>query len=334
MPQPKILGTHHVTAICGDAQENVDFYTGVLGLRLVKLTVNFDDPGAYHLYYGDAKGSPGTIVTFFPYPGGMEGKPGHGQATELALAIPWGSSPYWESRLRRHQVQVGHATGRFGDTAIPFRDPHGLAVELIAPGRRTAEAATIEGWAYQNEDPVTPENAISGVHSVTLTEADFEETEILLSQTLGYQRKDQAGYRYRYERPVSGSDLPSEVGRYVDVLHTPSGQRGRVAVGSIHHVAFRTANDASQAMWRDKLTELGVYVSPIMNRDYFRSIYFREPGGVLFEIATDGPGFGIDEPPESLGTELRLPEQYQARRESILAALPSLRLPGGVKIGA
>jgi len=320
----QILGIHHVTAIAGDPQRNLDFYTGLLGLRLVKLTVNYDDPGTYHLYYGDATGRPGTILTFFTWPDAPRGRLGTGQTAATALAIPRASLGYWVERLVQHGVAHEGPTVRFGtldEETISFRDPDGLALELVAAPR----AEERPGWEGGS---VPAEHAIRGVHGVTLWEERPERTAALLTETLGFRRVAEEGGLVRYAAGAGGP------GTFVDVRDAGNPRRGSVAVGTVHHVAYRTPTDEGQRAWLADLAGHGAHVSPIMDRQYFHSIYFREPGGVLFEIATDLPGFATDEPTERLGTGLRLPAWLESHRAELEAALPPARLPGGERVGA
>lgn len=310
----EILGIHHITAIAGDPQANLDFYTGLLGLRLVKLTVNFDDPTTYHLYYGDGVGHPGTILTFFPWPGAQRGRRGTGQVTATAFAIPPGALDYWTTRLAEHAVDFQLPAGRFGDPLISFADPDGMLVELIASTNLKAE------HAYQ-AGTVPLEYAIHGFHSATLSEEGYLKTAALLTDTMGFELVQQEGNRFRYAVPSGG---PASV---VDVLCAPEEPAGKVAVGTVHHIAWRTRDDPQQGEWLKEIASLGYNVSPVMDRKYFHSIYYREPGHILFEIATDPPGFSVDEPAEELGTHLVLPPWLEPSRAQLQAVLPPLRLP-------
>jgi glyoxalase family protein len=308
-----LSGIHHVTAIGGEPQRTVDFYAGTLGLRLVKLTVNFDDPGTYHLYFGDELGRPGTILTFFPSPGSPRGHRGAGQATTVAFSVPAGSLGFWADRLTARSVAAEPPRPRLDEEVIVLHDPDGLQLELVAdPGGDTREPC--EGG------PVPPEHAILGLFGVTLSEAHPEPTVSLLTRAMGFREVREGDGRFRVE--TGGGP-----GGTVDVLALPSEPRGRLAVGTVHHVAWRTPDDGEQAAWREHLMGDGLQVTPVIDRRYFRSIYFREPGGVLFEIATDPPGFAVDEPPASLGTVLRLPPWLEGARPRIQGALPPLRLP-------
>jgi catechol 2,3-dioxygenase-like lactoylglutathione lyase family enzyme len=309
-----VLGVHHVTAITSDAQRNIEFYSGLLGLRLVKLTVNFDDPTAYHLYYGDTLGRPGTILTFFAWPGAPRGRQGTGQVAITSLAIPRPALDYWTERLTEHGVAHGQPVARFGEVALALRDPDGLALELVAADG--AEART--GW---EGGPVPNAYSIRGVHSVTVWEDGPVATERLLTQTLGFHKIGTDGTTARY---AVGAGEPGTV---LDVREAPGSEHGRVAVGTVHHVAWRTASDEEQLSWRERIAAAGPMVTPVQDRQYFNSIYFREPGGVLFEIATDPPGFAIDEPVERLGGVLKLPPWLEPHRAVLEQALPRLTLP-------
>jgi glyoxalase family protein len=309
---PQITGLHHVTAIASDPQQNVDFYAGLLGLRLVKQTVNFDDPQSYHLYYGDGLGNPGTLLTFFAWPHGRRGRPGLGQVTAAGLAIGPHSLDFWRERLTKHGVALGEPETRFGETVLAFPDPDGMRLELV-PTPNDPRA----GWTH---GPVPAEHAIKGIHSVTLPERSVDQTAGLLTQALGFHSVATDGTLTRY---ASGLNPVT----FADIVFVPNTVSGQISVGSIHHVAWRTPNDIQQKVWLETLADLGYGVSPVMDRDYFHSIYFREPGGILFEIATDPPGFTIDEPLETLGERLQLPAQFAPMRAQITAQLPPLRLP-------
>lgn len=310
----KIPGIHHVTAIAGDPQRNVDFYSSVLGLRLVKLTVNFDDPGTYHLYYGDDAGQPGTILTFFPWPGARRGRLGTGQIAAIGFSIPAGALGYWQGRLEQHGLSVEGPRQRFDEEFLTFADPDGMQLELVTE----PDGGKGDPW---KAGPVPAEHAIRGFSGVTLWEKDYQRTADLLAETLGFDGgEDQAG-RYRFE---TASDRPAA---RVDVLHLPNEEYGWGGAGSVHHIAWRTPDDEGQLTWQRTVAEAGLNVTPVMDRQYFRSIYFREPGGVLFEIATDPPGFLRDEPLEKLGTALKLPPWLERQRSQIEESLPKLELP-------
>ena len=313
----EILGIHHVTAIAGDPQTNVDFYAGLLGLRLVKLTVNFDDPGTYHLYYGDGVGRPGTILTFFPWPNAPRGRHGTGQVTETAFAIPHNAINFWTARLAEKRVAFAGPFDRFGEPVVSFADPDGMRIELVATNLAPADRAYEAG-------PVPLDFAIRGFHSATLSQADHRGTAALLTDTMGFHLVVQDGDRFRY---AVGDGHPAGL---VDVLRAPQGKPGRVLVGTVHHIAWRTPDDEQQRDWRTELTRLNYGVSPVMDRKYFHSIYYREPGGILFEIATDPPGFAVDESLEELGSKLVLPPWLEPERKNLEAVLPPLRLPASV----
>lgn len=306
----RLLGLHHVTAIASDPKRNVAFYTQVLGLRLVKKTVNFDDPSTYHLYYGSYAATPGTLLTFFLWSGLPRGRTGNGMAGAVAYAVPPGALGFWRTRLGAHGVTVTDAP-RLGEPAIAFTDPDGLPLELV-------------GTAEPDPRPAVPhpeipqKHGIHGFHSVTLHAGSGEQTAWVLTQDMGYRLLAQDGSRTRYVPEAGGP------GTIVDLLIDPKQPRGRSGVGTVHHVAFRTPDDAAQRQALADLTARGFGVSPIMDRSYFHSIYYREPNGVLFEIATDGPGFTIDEPLDQLGGSLRLPPWQEPMRAKIEAALPPL----------
>jgi len=308
-------GLHHVTAIATDPQRNADFYYTALGLRLVKTTVNFDAPDTYHLYYGNETGQPGTLITFFPWLGAPQGRRGTGQATAVAFSVPEGSLGWWKAHLEGLAAHVGQAATRSQEEALSVRDPDGLVLELVAhPG-----ADPRPPW---EDGPVPPEHAIRGLHSVTLTEAGYEHTVELLTETLGFRLVDEWTNRFRFATGGGGA------GAMVDVACSPEAPQGLVAAGTVHHIAWRTVDDAEQVAWRDTLAGQGLNVTPIIDRQYFHSIYFREPGGVLLEIATDPPGFVTDEPLMRLGRALKLPPWLEPSRDQIEQALPALKVPG------
>jgi len=310
-----VLGIHHITAITDDPQRNIDFYVGILGLRFVKKTVNFDAPDTYHLYYGDDVGRPGTILTFFSWPGYPKGRRGVGQATAISFAVPESSLSYWQERFNAHDIRSEGPTSRFDEQVLSFSDPDGLALELVArPGNEQGSV-----WM---QGPVPVEYAIPGFHGVTLSVAKLEGTETLLTQVLGFHQLAQGGKRTRYAL----SNM--EMGTIVDVLHVPGERRGMESIGTVHHVAWRTADDEHQLEWQRRLLDLGTYVTSVQDRMYFHSIYFREPSGILFEIATDQPGFPIDEAVEELGTHLKLPPWLESQRPTLERTLPLVRLSG------
>lgn len=309
----EVLGIHHMSAVSGPGQENVDFYSGVLGLRLVKLTVNFDDPGAYHLYYGDADGNPGTLVTFFPYPNGHPGRPGAGQATVTHLSIPQGATGFWVDRFRKFEVDFDRPYSRENSETIRFRGPDGLLLELIAGPLHLP----VHRWPGAS---IPQEASIGRIMTITLIERKLEPTQTILQDVLGFKLISEKHGRFRFGVGAGG---PGEV---VEIIVDPDGPASRPGHGSIHHIAFRVASIADQAVVANLATEKGLRVSQVMDRDYFKSVYFREPGGVLFEVATDGPGFTIDEPFETLGRRLMLPKRLEPGRLQIERALPNLEL--------
>lgn len=307
-----ILGLHHITAIAGNAQTNYDFYTKVLGLRMVKKTVNFDDPGTYHFYYGDEHGTPGTILTFFPWQNIGQGRNGVGMATEIGYAVPNGSLEFWKDRFKKYNVPFQEISERFGDQYLSFTDPDGLQLSLIVP----KNGDTRIGW---ETNELKKDAATQGFHSTTLTLKDIELTAKVLTDIFGYKLQAQEGDRYRFTTDAV------ENANVIDLLAAPNGQRGYNAAGTNHHVAFRVKDDTVQMEFREKILSKGLQITPKIDRDYFFSLYFREPGGVLFEIATDNPGFTVDEPLEQLGTSLRLPKQYEPARAEIEKVLPPLK---------
>ncbi|WP_128545170.1 ring-cleaving dioxygenase [Larkinella soli] len=307
----QILGLHHITAIAAGARRNYDFYTRVLGLRFVKKTVNFDDPETYHFYYGDEAGSPGTILTFFPWEGIDKGRRGTGMATEIGYSVPEGSLDFWLKRFGEHNVLFNKPTQRFGETYLPFLDPDGLKLELIVS--KTPDAR--RPWATGE---IGADVATRGFHNVTLTLADIKPTAYVLTEIFGYRLIDQHVNRYRYATSAV------ENAALVDLVEVPGEAEGLVAGGTVHHVAFRVKDQAVQTAFRERIAEAGLQVTDRIDRNYFYSVYFREPGGVLFEIATDYPGFTVDEPLADLGTHLKLPAQYESHRAEIEQVLPPL----------
>ncbi len=306
-------GLHHVTAIASDPQRNVEFYCRVLGLRLVKQTVNFDRPDTYHLYYGDDRGRPSSLITFFPWPDVERGREGPGLTTATALSVPPESIGWWQQRLAGLGVDVGAPSPRDGEDALAFRDPDGMLVELVA-----APGDARSGW--DGEASVPAEHAVRGLHAVTFTERELDPTAGLFTGMLGMAVAGESGNRARFGMASGGS------GAVVDVAASTAAP-GLRAGGTVHHVAFRAPDLETMTGWRAELVEAGVAVTPILDRQYFRSIYFHEPGGVLLEIATDAPGFDVDEPLLELGRALRLPPWLEPDREQITAALPPITLP-------
>ncbi len=311
MPEP-IPGLHHVTAIASNPQRNLDFYTELLGLRFVKRTINFDDPGTYHFYFGDDAGSPGTILTFFPWPRATPGQTGTGETTATAFSVSPASLDFWERRLEQAGVSAERLGTRFGDEVLGFADPDGMRLELIA----TAQHATA---SVPRTSDVPLEHSIGGFFGVTLCEAGFEMTAAVL-ETLGFVSSGAEGDRFRFSAPGHA------FGNHVDIRVQPQLVPGRMGAGSVHHIAFRAVDDAAQRAWREEIKAFPLDVTPVLDRTYFHSIYFREPGGVLFEIATDPPGFDLDEPSEALGESLKLPPWLEPKRTVIERALPEITL--------
>ncbi len=305
---------HHVTAIASDLEANLRFYSQTLGLRLVKVTVNFDDPGSYHLYYGNDLGEPGTLVTFFLWPGADRGRAGAGQVTSMGLAVPGGSLDYWRERL--DDAGVRHES--LGGARLALRDPDGLAVELI-------ERAGCDAWPYVSAGPVVREHAVRALDAPTLSVRDAAATAGFLEQMLGMsvQGRSEDGARYHLVADGDG-DAPA---RWLDVVDAADASAGAFGPGTVHHVAFRAADDDAQQASRERLRAARVAVSEVRERVYFRSIYFREPGGVICEIATDGPGMTVDESPAALGSALRLPPWLESERGELEKILPAIPRP-------
>ncbi|HEV7366537.1 MAG TPA: ring-cleaving dioxygenase [Gemmatimonadales bacterium] len=308
------MAIHHVTAIASEPQHNLDFYASALGLRLVKLTVNFDDPGTYHLYYGDEVGRPGSLLTFFAWPGGQRGRQGTGQAAVVSFGIPPGSLGFWIERLLAQGIKYEGPIRKFDEPVLTLTDPDGLLLELVATPRVTSATP----WA---DGPVPTDHAIRGLHGVTLWEDGDSGSAAFLAGTMDFTPGAEEGGVLRLQSNDSG------VGTVVNLRRAPGFWRGGDGVGTVHHVAFRAASDEAQLMKRAEIEAQGRGITPVIDRQYFHSVYFREPGGVLFEIATDGPGFLIDESRTELGTQLKLPPMYQSSREEIERVLPPVRLP-------
>jgi glyoxalase family protein len=306
-----IKGLHHITAIASNAQRNYDFYTNVLGLRFVKKTVNFDDPHTYHLYYGNQHAEPGTILTFFPWEGIQRGRQGTGQATETMFAVPHDSFGFWIERFKQYNVMYNNPAKRFNEEYLTFLDPDGLKLQLVSV------AGDVRQGAQHNNIPTN--HAIQGFYGVALTLTHHEPTAKLLMESLGYVATQTEVNVHRF---VS-TDSPTAA--VVDIISVPGEKHGLNGGGTVHHVAFRASNDADEMTIREQLVSFGYHITPQIDRHYFHSLYFREPGGILFEIATDNPGFTIDEPIESLGSTLKLPPQYETRRSEIEALLPHLQ---------
>jgi len=313
-----ISGIHHITAICSDPQKNIDFYTKLLGLRLVKLTVNFDDPSTYHLYYGDEIGHPGTILTFFPWSNAPKGYRGTGQAVTTSFLVPQNSIEYWRKRLKNNDVCFEEPTKRFEDEkVIRLYDPDGLELELVA--HSSADKNDERFW---KEGPISYENGIRGFYSVSLSEEGYERTSEILCE-LGYKMIANEGNRFRYQlenaQVVAGSKI-------LDVLCLPYTPNGIIGIGTVHHIAFRTPSDEKQKSIRDSIIKIGLNPTPVLDRTYFHSVYFREPGGVLFEVATDPPGFTVDQKIQDLGKRLMLPRWLEPVREKLERVLPKIDL--------
>jgi glyoxalase family protein len=305
--QNDILGLHHITAIAGNAKRNFDFYTKILGLRLVKKTVNFDDPGTYHFYFGDETGTPGTILTFFPWEGIQSGKSGTGMATDLGYSIPSDSIDLWKAHFEKNKVGIMASGKRFNQPYVTIQDPDGLSLTLI----ETNDSR--QPWTTKD---IKSEFATRGFHSISLTLKNIEPTAKVLTEVLGYQLENDEGNRYRY-----AIDTVPHASK-VDLISAPQERPALNAGGTIHHLAFRVKDEATLLEYRKKIEKYGLGVTPKIDRNYFFSIYFREPGGVLFEIATDNPGFSVDEPLNELGQHLKLPAQYEAHRTQIEKVLP------------
>ncbi len=308
----KILGLHHITAIAGDAQRNYDFYTKNLGLRLVKKTVNFDDPETYHFYFGNEAGTPGTIITFFPWANIGRGKNGAGMVTEIGYSVPAGSLDFWKTRFEKLSIRYENRE-RFNEKQIAFQDPDGLWLTLIEAKQND------ERKGFETAE-IKADVAIKGFHKVTLTQNNIKATAAILTEVFGYKQVEQEGNLYRYQTDAVKNAA------IVDLLEMPQAQRGINAAGTNHHVAFRVKDEETLMAFREKIVARGLHITEKINRDYFFSLYFREPGGVLFEIATDNPGFATDETVENLGSSLQLPDQYKAMREQIEKALPELQM--------
>ena len=308
-----VPGVHHVTAITADVQRNVDFYVGVLGLRFIKKTVNFDVPDTYHLYFGDRVGTPGTAMTFFGWPHLPWGPQGTGQVLAVSFQVPANALDFWERRLRELKVEAWRER-RFGADLIAFKDPDGILLELVGE-------SSDERWVPWTEGPVHPDRQIRGFHSVGLCLEETEPSARFLTEALGFREVDQEPSRTRYQ---TGDGGPHAL---VELLERPDAPEGRETTGTVHHVAWRAADDAHELAWREALISAGRQVTPVIERKYFRSIYFREPSGVLFEIATIGPGFTVDEPLERLGEKLSLTPQFEHLRAQIEPTLTPIHNP-------
>jgi glyoxalase family protein len=317
---PSIPGIHHVTCITGDVQRCTDFYVSVLGLRFIKKSINQDLPDTYHIYFGDYLGTPGTAMTFFGWPTWPKQRVGSGQVTTVSFQVPSGSLDFWSARLKKLGLEHDRAT-RFGVDALSLHDADGIAIELVAE-------ANDDRWVPWKEAPVDENHAIRGFHSVSLTVAEGAATADLLTGTMGFRKVGNDGPRTRFE---TGEGGPHAV---LDLVESPEGPVGEESIGTVHHVAWRTSDAETQARWRDRLLQAGRNVTPVIDRWYFQSIYYREPGGVLFEIATDGPGFTVDETPEHLGSGLSLPPWFGVRRDRLDEILPPIVVPTTTATGA
>ena len=313
--QNLITGIHHVTAVCGDAQENIDFYTGVLGLRLVKKTINFDDPKVYHFYFGDEAATPGTIFTGFPYGKGLtEGRHGNGKINTTAFSLTSDSLNYWQQRLENFRVAFKHPQQRYeGEVFIYLEDPDGMGLELVFSDKEIRA-----GSAWNQQIPAA--YSIRGIHHVELWLAHFERTAALLTTVMDHRLLQESSGRFRY-------GVDDQPGRYIDIVWDMEGLRGLSGRGMVHHVAFATADAASQLKVMQKLRDFGLTTTEVKDRKYFTSVYFTEPGGVIFEVATQGPGFTLDEASGELGLQLQLPEHFEDRRSHLNEILPALHYP-------
>ena len=298
------MGIHHISAIVGHPQENVDFYAGVLGLRLIKRTVNFDDPGTYHLYFGNEGGKPGTIITFFPWAGARQGVIGDGQVGVTSYVVPIGAMNFWKNRLQKFGISYT-LQEKFGEQSLAFDDPHGLHLEIV--GREEGEENT---WTFGD---VTPNVAIKGFGGATLYSTNPDQTALLLEEVLGLERVGKEGNVARFRSPA-------DIGNIIDLKLTTD-HRGRMGAGIVHHIAWRASDDKDHVEWQQYIEENGYGVTPIRDRNYFNAIYFKEHGNILFEIATDTPGFTIDEAQETLGEKLMLPPQYESQRAQLEQSL-------------
>lgn len=309
-----VNGLHHITAIAGPAQENLDFYAGILGMRLVKKSVNQDDPGTYHLFYADAEGSPGTDLTFFPWAQMAPPRIGHGLTMEVGLEVPPGTLEYWHARLAQYRVTLHPLETRFGARVLPLTDPHGLKLALVeAPEGSKRQSSPWDG------SPVSGERQIRGLYGAQIWEREAAPTTTFLTNVLGFERLGEENGWTRF----GFADSPG----IVDVRETPNARRGAWGVGTVHHLAWRVDDEQHQLAMRARVEEAGRRPTPVIDRFWFKSVYFLEPGGVLFEMATDGPGFAIDEDPAHLGETLVLPPFLEHRRADIERVVPPLALP-------
>jgi glyoxalase family protein len=307
----RILGLHHITAIADNAKRNFEFYTKVLGLRMVKKTVNFDDPGTYHFYFGDEVGTPGSILTFFPWEGIGRGTAGSGMATAIGYSVPEGSLDFWADRFKQFNVPHGNITSSFGEQMLPFEDTDGLKINLIV------SKATDNRKPWETAD-VKAAHATRGFHNIVLTLRSIGPTAEILTSVFGYTFSEKEGNSYKYITNAI------ENAATVILVEAPELTRGNNTAGTNHHVAFRVKDETVLMEYREKILKRGLNITQKINRDYFFSLYFREPGGVLFELATDNPGFATDETVAELGSSLKLPKQYEPAREKIESTLPKL----------
>jgi glyoxalase family protein len=309
-----VHGIHHVTCIAGDAQENLDFYVALLGMRLVKKSVNQDDPGTYHLFYADRVGTPGTDFTFFPWPNMEPGRAGVGLTVEVSFAVPEGSLKYWKERLQQSGVQFDMPDSRFGELTLPFQDPHGLPLALV----ETNDERPFVPW---ENSPVPSEHQLRGMHAVRLWERQLATTETVLTRLMGFASLGTEGGWHRYGVEGGGS------GKLIEIKELPEERRGQWGTGAVHHVAWRVRDSEEQMTLQEAIAGAGLRPTSQIDRFWFKSVYYKEPGGVLFELATDGPGFDRDEDLEHLGEQLILPPWLETQRREIEAALPSLEMP-------
>ncbi len=311
-----VRGLHHITAISGPAQKNLDFYAGVLGMRLVKKSVNQDDPGTYHLFYADAEGHPGTDITFFPWAQMAPSRDGYGLGTEVSLAVPPGSLVFWSGRLQRYGIAAGAPEVRFGENVLTMRDPHGLRVALVE------SASSLDRYFTAWEGgPIPVEHQIRGLETARMDEASLLVTTAFLTNAMGFR---EIGIENVWHRYAVGE---GKSGQYVDVRELSGARRGAWGTGSIHHIAWRVEDDAHEAEVRESVAAGGAQPTPVIDRFWFKSVYFKEPGGVLFELATDGPGFAVDEDSAHLGETLVLPPWLEPERAAIEASLPKVTMP-------
>lgn len=309
-----VHGIHHVTVIAGDAQENLNFYVDVMGMRLVKKSVNQDAPDTYHLFYADGVGTPGTDLTFFPWPEMPPGKLGIGLTVEVPFAVPLGSLQYWQERFQQKEVKCGDIEERFGESTLPFKDPHGLQLALV-------ETDDLRDFVPWEKSPVPQAHQLRGMHAVKLWERELVPTEKLLTEHMGFNRIGEENGWVRYGVDGGGS------GKIIEIKELPDERRGAWGTGAVHHVAWRMNDSEEQMVLRNRLAETGYRPTDQIDRFWFKSVYFKEPGGALFELATDGPGFSRDEDPDKLGEQLILPPWMEVQRDLIETALPPLQIP-------